>query len=135
MSAIPVGAYTPQNSHPFLASAVEQTDRAILTNDQAYALKGGDQVFLAKVAAGLASAGLYVTLFERSCEVRKFNVRGSTFFWSNVIGIGTMLLVQRLYLNYTGNYDRYRLHQLALFTRYIDNMGFIQSNKKKPKVH
>lgn len=135
MSAIPLSAYTPQKTSNYLTYAMEETDKAILSHEDVYALKGGDQIFLAKAGVGLFSAAVFLKCSGRLCELQRFNIQGSTFFWANVFGISSMSLFQKGYINYTGQSERYRLHQLALFNRYINNMSYIMSNKKKPKIH
>ena len=76
MSALPDGVRVPNKVHQFIAKPIEDTDNAILSDSEVYELKGGDKVFAAKVVAGLAAAGLYLTLFGRFGQIKNFHISG-----------------------------------------------------------
>lgn len=78
MSALPKGINSPNSVHPFIAKAVEETDNSILSDKEVYELKGGDKVFLIKLAAGLGAAGAYIFLFNRVGQICSFNIRGKS---------------------------------------------------------
>lgn len=135
MSSLPALAQEAQCSNKFIANAIERTDETLLTDDEVYQLKGGDNALLLKTAAGLASVFAFVALTGKAHEFKTFSVQFSTFIWSNILFIGTASLFQSQYLTYTGNKDRYRAHQLALYHRFVLNMSYVKENKKKPKFH
>ncbi len=132
MSALPEGALHPIESNQFQTVAIERPDDTILTDEEIYQLKGGNNIFLTKFILG-AAAGLGYIHFKG--ELVTFRIRGLTFFWANLLCISAMLLTQRVYLKQNGLYNRYKAHQLALYHRYVLNMGEITENKKKPKFH
>ena len=135
MSALPENAHETIHKNKFLSTAIETPDNALLTDNEVYNLKGGDKMFALKVVAGLGAVSLFLCLTKRCNELTKFNISGGTFFWSNVIMISTMSFTQKLYLKFYSDESRYKLHQLALFNRFITNMNEVYSNKKKPKFH
>ena len=76
MSALPIQALSPQDPGLFLKNLVENTDSSILSNDELYALKGGDKIFLTKLAVGLTFAYGYLLFSGRLNEVRNFHIQG-----------------------------------------------------------
>lgn len=135
MSAIPKSALTPNKSNNFQQAAVENTDDALLTDQEVYQLKGGDSIFALKLGLGLTAVLGFLRVSGRISQVRSWNISGSTFLISNVILLGTMALTQSAYLRYINNWGRYKLHQTALFSRYIENSNEVHLNRKKPKIH
>lgn len=137
MSALPQNALVPSTStNRFLELANDRTDEAILSDRDVYELKGGDSFFVLKLGAGVGSFLLFSALTGRLPELRSMSLRSSTFFFGNLWALSGMSLAQNLYLRADQNrFARYKLHQHALFNRYVLNWGFVNENRKKPKVH
>ena len=135
MSAIPKQALSPSESNKFQALAIERTDDSLLSDKEVYNLKGGDSVFFLKLGVGLSAVFLYLTVFGKLKEVKALKIQGTTFFWSNVTLLSSMGLTQSFFMKYTNREARYKLHQTALFSRFIENMNEVNLNRKKPKIH
>ena len=135
MSALPSNVFDEHPINDFSRNVVERTDDSILTDEQVYELKGGDFIFALKFAAGLGAVALSLIKTKKINELTTFSLSSSTFFWNFLLGLGTMNLVQRIYMKTSGNNRRYMLHKSALFNRWVLNYSQIYSNKKKPKIH
>ena len=131
MSAIPQEAYYPLKTHSVLTNAVENIDNTILSDEEVYQLKGGDNVFVSKILFGIASGALFIG----KEHLRKHYIPVGIFLGANLFAFTAMAGFQKLYLIYTGNNARYNAHRIALYHRYVLNMSEISDNKKKPKYH
>ena len=76
MSALPDNVLNFPKVNSYLTNSVENTDCAILSDQEVYELKGGDNIAFAKVAVGLVSALAYLRLSGNLCQVTKFNLSG-----------------------------------------------------------
>jgi len=88
-----------------LGNLVENTDSALLSDEEVYKLKGGDTNFLVKSTLGVGAVVLFLLGTKRINELRRFEVRGkhtmfkikaSTFLLSNLVFLSTATLYQKL---------------------------------------
>ncbi len=119
----------------YLSALNERTDDALLTDDQVYQLKGGNSVFFTKLLIGFGTVGAYLFLRKRQNELLRFEISRSAFLMSNFLFFLSTITYQSFYNISSGNSSRLRLHQAALYQRFLINYQFLLSNKKKPKVH
>lgn len=131
MSALPEQALHPLKPSQVLIDAIENPDNTILSDEQLFKLKGGNEFLLAKIGIGLGTALSIIGLEN----LRKLHIPFGVFFWANAVAVLTMTVSQSVYLRQSGGYDRYRAHRLALYHRYILNFAEINENKKKPRYH
>lgn len=80
MSALPDSLSNLPKVNSYLQNSVENTDCAILSDQEVYELKGGDNIALAKVALGLVSAFAYLRLSGNLSQITKFNLSGKLKF-------------------------------------------------------
>ena len=135
MSFIDRNTLQAKCKNQFQELAMERPDDCILSDSDVYQLKGGDKIFALKLLSGLGSVAGFLALTGRFKQLRTFEITGSTLFWSNVAMISTMSAVQLLYLKQSGLYERYKLHQNAFFSRFIDNQNHVNMYRKAPKYH
>lgn len=127
-----------------MGNLVENTDSALLSDEEVYKLKGGDTNFLVKSTLGVGAVVLFLLGTKRINELRRFEVRGkhkmfkikaSTFLLSNLVFLSTATLYQKLYNEFFGVSRRLNLHKSALIHRFISNYSYMSTNRKKPIIH
>jgi hypothetical protein len=84
---------------------------------------------------GFGTVGAYLLIRKKHHEVLRFEISRSTFLMSNFLFFMATLGFQLCYNISSGNETRLRLHQAALYQRFLLNYKFMLENKKKPKVH
>lgn len=78
-SALPQGVFTPQKTSTYLHELAKNPDRAIMSDDDVFAMKGGMPFFLTKFAMGLGATFGFLVLSGRLHEVKNFNIKGRFF--------------------------------------------------------
>lgn len=76
MSALP--KLTQVKLPTCLNEPVENPDDALLTDDEVYQLKGGNNFFAIKAVGGIVAAATYIIAFKRVHEVRNFAITGKS---------------------------------------------------------
>lgn len=136
MSAISEISLNAKSNDKFLKNVIENPDDTILSDKEVYQLKGSDKIFAIKFLCGIgAGLGVLGLTGELAHLKSKQSIKGLTFLYANIACVSTMALVQHFYLKYSGNYSRYKAHQLALYHRLILNFSEFDSNRKAPKIH
>ena len=136
MSALSSSAQFATSTNDFLSYVIEKPDDTILTDDEVYNLKGGDSIFGLKLLAGVTTGLAVLALCGEFQSLKKLSgVKGVNFIYANLACLGSMALVQYYYLKSSGNYGRYRAHQLASYHRFVLNLSDYNANRKAPKKH